>query len=255
MTPQPPSPLVIGHRGARRLAVENTMESLRIALDLGADGVEFDVQQTADGELVLFHDDDLQRLANRPGAVTALTWRELRAMALGDGELQTQRVAHLDEVLELVAGRKVHVNAELKVNGHDRSGGMHLADAFVRRMEAVEKGDWLISSFNQPPLAQVAQARTGRPLAALVDEKPPGDFWSLTERNAELDWPIASLNPHVSLVNPQHLALWRAQGWQVWPWTVNTPRDWEYLCDEAITAIITDDPHGLLHFLRRHGKR
>ncbi len=255
MTRQAPAPLVIGHRGARRLAVENTLESLRIALDLGADGVEFDVQQTADGELVLFHDDDLQRLANRPGAVTELPWSDLRKMTLGDGQLQTQRVAHLDEVLELFEGRKVHVNAELKVNGHDSSGGLHLADAFVRRMERVRGGDWLISSFNEAPLAQVARAQIARPLAALVDEKPPGDFWSLTERIAERAWPIASVNPHVSLVNPERLALWRAQAWQVWSWTVNTPREWEYLCDEAVTAIITDAPGDLLHFLLRHGKR
>lgn len=248
-------PLVIGHRGARRLAVENTLESLRIALDLGADGVEFDVQRTADGELVLFHDDDLQRLANRPQAVTALTWRELRAMPLGDGLLQTQRVAHFDEVLELLAGRGAHVNAELKVNGGDPSGGLHLADAFVRRMEAVQDGRWLISSFQRAPLAQVARAGVTRPLAALIDEVAPCDFWSLADHEAELDWPVASVNPHFSLVNSERLALWRAQGWRVSAWTVNTPRDWEYLCDAEVTAIITDEPGDLLHFLRRHGKR
>ncbi len=249
------TPLVIGHRGARRLAVENTLESLRIALDLGADGVEFDVQLTADGELVLFHDDDLQRLANRPDAVTALAWRDLRAMAIGDGDLRTQRVTHFDEALELLTGRNVHVNAELKVNGNDRSGGLHLADAFARQMEGVGDGHWLISSFNKAPLAQVARAQIARPLAALVDDKPPGDFWPLTERTAELDWPVASINPHVALVNAERLTLWRAQAWQIWTWTVNTPRAWEYLCEQAVSAIITDDPDGLLHFLRRHGKR
>ena len=204
---------------------------------------------------MLFHDDDLQRLANRPDAVNALTWRDLRAMTLGDGHLQTQRPAHFDEVLELLAGRKAHVNAELKVNGGDRSGGLYLADAFVRRLEQVDGGDWLVSSFNLAPLAQVARAQIGRPLAALVDEKPPGDFWHLTERPAELDWTIASVNPHEALVTADRLALWRTQGWQVWTWTVNAPRQWEYLCDAAITAIITDAPDTLLHFLRRHGKR
>ncbi len=249
------SPLVIAHRGARRLAVENTLESLRIALDLGADGVEFDVQLTADGELVLFHDDDLQRLANRPDAVTALAWRDLRAMSLGDRDLRTQRVAHLDEVLELVAGRAVHINAELKVNGGDSSGGLYLADAFARRMEGVRDGHWLISSFHAAPLAQVARAQIASPLAALVDEAPPCDFWSLTERVAEMQWKVASVNPHASLINAERLALWRAQDFQVWAWTVNTARQWEYLCEQAISAIITDEPDGLLHFLRRHGKR
>lgn len=248
-------PLVIGHRGARRLAVENTLESLRIALDLGADGVEFDIQRTADGELVLFHDDDLQRLANRPQAVTELTWRELRAMPLGDGALQKQRVAHLDEAIELLAGRGAHVNAELKVNSHDASGGLHLADAFLRRMESVSDPRWLISSFNAAPLAQLARARLDRPLAALVDQLPPCDFWPLIEHEAELEFHLASLNPHVSLVNAERLALWRAQDWRVWVWTVNTPREWEYLCESAVSAIITDEPDALLQFLRRHGKR
>ena len=91
--------------------------------------------------------------------MTALAWRDLRAMTIGDGELRTQRVTHLDEALELLTGRNVHINAELKVNGNDRSGGLHLADAFARRMEGVRDGNWLISSFNKAPLAQVARAQ------------------------------------------------------------------------------------------------
>ena len=150
------TPFVIGHRGARRHAVENTREALRIALALGADGVEFDVQLSADGELVLFHDDDLTRLANRPEFLTDLTWRELRDVTLGDGALKVQRPCHLDEALELLVGRKVQVNAELKVNSRDRSGGLYLADAFARRMEQVADADWLVSSFDAAPLAQLS---------------------------------------------------------------------------------------------------
>lgn len=256
-SPHPPrlEPWVIGHRGARRLAVENTLESLRIALADGADGVEFDVQRTADGELVLFHDDDLRRLAGRPEALVSLPWRVLRDLPLRDGQLQPQRIAHFDAVLELLADYpRALVNAELKVNLHDPSGGRHLADGFVRRMERHPGVGWLVSSFDAAPLVHAHAAGLTLPLAALVDAQPPCDFWPLTTR-AEADVPLASVNPHVSLVNADRLALWREKSWQVWAWTVNAPRQWEALTEQGVTALITDEPDQLLHFLRRHGKR
>lgn len=68
-------PLNLGHRGARALAPENTLAGMRAGMAAGADGVEFDVQRTADGHLVVFHDDDLRRICNVSGRIVAAPWR------------------------------------------------------------------------------------------------------------------------------------------------------------------------------------
>lgn len=286
----------LGHRGARRLAVENSLESLRIAIAEGADGVEFDVQRTSDGELVLFHDDDLARLCGVPAPVGALTWRQLRDLPQRAQGLSEQRVAHLDEVIELFDGRPHSVNAELKVvtaeprpagpsarrPGRD-GAGLALAEAFVRRMAAVDTRTWVVSSFHRSPLDRVQQAAAGLRLGALVEAAPTGpdavgDWASIVEgiellpllptapahaagpRRDALGMPppataLFSLHPEGRLVSAERLARWRSRGWQVWPWTVNDPRQWLRLAELGVDALITDDPGGLVRWLDRNRLR
>lgn len=246
--------LVIGHRGARKLAVENTLESIRIALAEGAHGVEFDVQQTADGELVLFHDDDLRRLAHREGRVTALTWREVRTLCLRQPGLADQPVAHLDEVLELLDARQATFNAELKVDPATGTG-VRLAETFARRVEGQDMTRCLVSSFQRAPLQRLHDGGAGLKLAALIEGRPPCDWWALAEEKPDRGAKdlahqpgiaLTSVNPAHGLVNPDRLARWRASGWQVWTWTVNGPRHWEAMLQAGVDAIITDDPGGLV---------
>jgi glycerophosphoryl diester phosphodiesterase len=234
-------PLVIGHRGARRLAIENTLESLRIALAEGADGVEFDVQRTADGELVLFHDDSLRRLCGQRGRVTQLPWRELRGLRLRQDGLPEARIAHLDEVLELLAGSGASVDCELKaVSGN----GPRLAEAVLPKLLQVDVARWWVSSFDAATLRRLADVQAPVRLAALVD-RLPCDFSPL-KKGTPPAHPIASVNPAWQLVNPDRLAAWRGHGWQVWPWTVNAPRAWDELREAGVDAIITDLPGELV---------
>ncbi len=79
-------PLVIGHRGFASRFPENTLLSFREALSAGADGVECDVQKTADGRYVVIHDPDLERVSGRAQAVASLTLRELSSVDVGRGE-------------------------------------------------------------------------------------------------------------------------------------------------------------------------
>jgi glycerophosphoryl diester phosphodiesterase len=263
-----PLPRVIGHRGARRLAVENTLEALRIALAEGADGVEFDVQLTQDGELVLFHDDHLLRLARRPGRVTERTWRDLRAMPLHETGLATQPIAHLDEALELLDAKNAWVNAEIKVDGH-AGDGVALAEALGRRLEGLDTSRWLVSSFRRAPIQRLHDASSGLALAALIEAHAPlrlpklprmarpiapsdADWWPLADEGQVHGLRLASVNPSHTLVNDERMARWRDAGWQVWPWTVNGPRHWEAMLLAGVDAIITDDPGGLVHELARN---
>lgn len=76
-------PLVIGHRGASRLAPENTMAAFRLALESGADGVEFDVRLTRDGIPIIIHDDNLRRTGNSTERIAALSLEELKLYDVG----------------------------------------------------------------------------------------------------------------------------------------------------------------------------
>src|SRR5882757_8311365 len=90
------NPLVIGHRGASTNVIENTVEAFARARADGADGVELDVSLCATGEVVVFHDDDLRRLANRLERVDALSLAALRDVKLPAGG----RIPTLDEAFE-----------------------------------------------------------------------------------------------------------------------------------------------------------
>ena len=249
--PQPIArPRVIGHRGARRLAIENTLESLRIALEEGADGVEFDVQRSADGELFIFHDDDLRRLCGLEGCPADLRWRDLRALQLKSGDLPHGRIPHLDEVIDLLPAQKVQINAELKVDkARGRDNGRPLAEAFARRMRGVDTGDWLVSSFERMPLEVLSGMELGVRLAALVEQEPCA--WQGLAAQDLAPFPLVSINPEWPLVTAERLAKWRTQGWQVWTWTANDAYTWFALMQHGVDALITDDPGGLVRFLER----
>lgn len=249
---------VIGHRGARRLAVENSLESLRLALHEGADGIEFDVQRTADGELVLFHDEDLQRLCGRPGAIRQLPWRDVRSLVVRDKGLRDQPIAHLDQLLDLVVGGKWLVNAELKLGG-GRDDGLALAETFARRVRDLDLGQWIVSSFARLPLRRLAEGGLPVPLGALID-RAPCDWQdlrlapkpTLEPQPLTVEFPLASVHPQVDLVDEARMARWRTAGWQVHVWTVNHPRQWEALAGLRVDGVITDDPLALLAWIDRN---
>lgn len=92
--------IVIGHRGAAGLELENTLASLRHAVELGVDGVEFDVRLTRDRHLVLCHDRDLSRVSNSKARIVDLSLEELKLIKLLNGET----VPTLDEALDCLRG-------------------------------------------------------------------------------------------------------------------------------------------------------
>jgi hypothetical protein len=109
LDPSWPAFLRIGHRGAGALAPENTLRGIEAALHYGVEMVEVDVRSSADGVLVLMHDDDLRRTTGREGRVSASTLAELRSLTVGTDE----RIPTLEEALALLRGRAL-VNLDQK---------------------------------------------------------------------------------------------------------------------------------------------
>ncbi|MBI5608353.1 MAG: glycerophosphodiester phosphodiesterase [Deltaproteobacteria bacterium] len=239
---------VIGHRGARQLAVENSMAALQVALSEGADGVECDVQLSADGEPVLFHDDDLRRLTGDRRRLAQVSWRELRGLRQRVSGLQPQPLAHLDELLEWAALRPLRLNVELKVAA--KVPARPLVETLLRRIGECAPDGWVFSSFDRGALDLLGQGaplwRRGALVAGERDLRAIGDLGE-----------IGQVHPGAGLLSAGRLQEWQAQGWPVWPWTLNGPEAWQRALElagpPAIEAIITDDPSGLRRFVEQHG--
>ncbi len=110
---------VIGHRGAAGLAPENTFAGFDLALELGVDGLETDVQRTKDGKLVLFHDDRLDKTTNGTGVLQETSWQELQQLDAGswfDTKYTGERVPLLLEALKRY-GARTYFDLEVKQIG------------------------------------------------------------------------------------------------------------------------------------------
>ena len=110
-------PIIVGHRGAQGLAPENTLAAFRAAADLNIDGVEFDVMRTADGHLVVFHDDEVERTTNGSGLIYDLTLAQVKALDAGshfDPRFVGERVPTLEELFDFLKGTDLLIFLELK---------------------------------------------------------------------------------------------------------------------------------------------
>lgn len=233
-------PLVYGHRGASAHALENTMTAFARAHADGADGIELDVRLTADGELAVFHDDDLERIAGRPGRVEEMRWRELAAVELPGGE----RIPRLDEVLGETGA--LLVNVEIKPPGWRRLRAVVTrVAACVARAGAHERV--LVSSFDVAAVAVVRRATDLR--CGLL-------FHARQRRPLRRAWLAPVIRPHALhpervLVDRASLDGWRAHGYAVNVWTVDDPDEVRRLAALGVDAIISNDPAAAANALRR----
>ncbi len=109
----------IAHRGASGYFPENTNISFLKAIEMGATGIETDVHLTKDGELVLIHDEKVDRTTNGTGFVKDLTYKEIRELDAGswyDEKFKNEKIPHLEELLEIIAKEDIILNIELKNN-------------------------------------------------------------------------------------------------------------------------------------------
>ena len=226
-------PLVIAHRGASAHALENTIAAFRRARADGADGVELDVLLCRTGEVIVFHDDDLRRLAGRPERVEALPLAALREVRLAGGAL----ISTLDEVLDEI-GLDLLVNVELKVR--ETQSGRRLAGAvaaLLGRRGGGRRG--LVSSFHPVALGLFRAARRDCPTALLYG--PAQSRW-LREAWARFALRPLALHPEHTLVDDASIRRWHAEGHAVHTWTVDDPTELSRVVACGVDGIITNDP-------------
>lgn len=213
----------MGHRP------ENTLASFQLALDMGCPWLELDVY-AVEGELVVIHDDTLERTTNGRGNVMDKSFAELRALDAGDGQL----IPTLTEVIELVNRRAV-INIELKGPGTAAPVSRLLDDRCARGWSP---DDFLISSFKHDELALASPAyRRG----ALFGRRSRADPVAAARR---LDaW---SINLDLAMVTREIVDRAHAAGFKLLVYTVNEPDDIDRMRALGVDGIFTNFPDRVL---------
>lgn len=229
-------PIIVGHRGARGLAPENTLAAFRVAADLKIDGVEFDVQRTADGELIVFHDDGLDRVTNGSGLVYEKTWAEIKALDAGRHfapQFAGEPVPTLRETLDYLRATDLLLFVELKDPWRFPQMEAGVV-ALIRELGLQERTQ--IRSFYHAALHVVHHIAPEIALSEL--------WWDRLPEDGEVTF--KTINAFYPLYTPENIAHIHARGQQVTAWTVNDLDAARELIDAGIDGLTTDYPDRLL---------
>lgn len=220
------------HRGASKQFPENTLGAFRRAAELGADGIELDVSLSADGRVIVMHDNTVDRTTDGHGEIADLTWDEIRRLDCGMGE----HPPLLSDVLELLRGNSLLLNMEIKAGLNPRGfdGLEEKAVALVHEFGLTSRT--LYSSFNHPALMRVHELDHNAPVGLLYSCRMVRDWDYAKAIGAE------ALHPHfASLRDPGFMKNAAEAGIIVRPWTVDDPEDMRLFLSQG-AEIITNLP-------------
>ena len=223
--------VVMAHRGASAEAPENTMAAFQLAIECGADWIELDVQESADGEVIVMHDSDFMKQSRNPLKVWEANRNQLADIDIGswfDHSFSDQRVPTLAEVLELCRDR-VGVNIELKYYGHEDQ----LEARVVAVVEKANMSDQVkVMSLKKKGVAETKAIRPQWQCGLLLSvhagdlKKIDADFLAINRKFATREF-----------VRRAHDA-----GKKVYVWTVNDPASMSQMLNRGVDGLLTDRP-------------
>lgn len=231
---------ILAHRGASADFPENTLEAFRGAMEQGADGVELDVIRCGSGELVVCHDEWLDRLAGLHWDVRQTPWRKLKRLDVGSRlGFAPARIPLLDEVFDLLPS-SMAINVELKCIEMDDRG---LALAVAERVHDRHLAERVfLSSFDPYCLVRVARAYPHLKRGYLIDPDlpwiPQAWFWLPITA-------LTSVHPHFSQVTAERVNRWHRRGWSLAVWTVDDIDEARRLRALGVDDLITNRPGAL----------
>ncbi len=232
--------MVIGHRGACKEAPENTLASFELALDAGAEMVEFDVHKTLDNHLVVIHDKSTARTSDVDIDVQTSTLEEIQQIRLENG----LQIPTLEELFVKFKG-KLFFQIEVKQRG---------IGPYV--MDLIEKyslhNECIISSFMHSTLLYYKKSKKKLLLASLEPTKFHKRF-----HNPPVNWMLNStkilgfggFHPEYKLVTPIIVKNAHSKNLFVNTWTSDKPEEWDYLIKCGVDGIMTNYPRELFKFL------
>lgn len=240
-------PLVIAHRGGKKWAPENTMAAFAKSLKAGADGVELDIHRCKSGELVVIHDETLDRTTDGKGFIKDKTWSELKNLSAGKWygeEFAEEKLPLLTDVLKLADGKMI-VNIEIKNSPIEYPG---IEDDLAKVLAGYKyPHKILISSFDHELIRRVHK-KMPHIEAAFLDAGIVADVGKYANSIGAKAWNAGYSEMRADAVERAHKA-----GVAVNVWTVDGTKHWNDMLEMKVDGIVTDDPAGLIHHLKQHG--
>jgi len=254
----PPQLSLQAHRGAAGLAPENTLAAFRMAIDLGADAAELDLQATKDGVVVVIHDDTVDRTTDGRGRIGDLTLADIKRLDAGakfGAPFRGERVPTLRELIDLVkagGNDRFRLNLEIKF-AEGREG--QPADLEKRVLAVLRQTGFLdrviTQSFHHASATKMKRLAPSIPAGLLVGQRrQPADPVAIVRQHG-----VDYYAPHYSLVTPDLLRRLHDAGIPVVTWTVNDPADMRRLLAMGLGALpgdgmISDYPDRLVGLRR-----
>ena len=228
---------IFAHKGASGYAPENTLEAFRLAMEQGADGIELDVHLTKDGEVVVIHDETIDRTGNGQGNVRDYTLEELKKFSFHNRmeKYKGVQIPTLKEVLDLVKNSQMKVNIELKTGIYWYEGIEEKTMDIVKTMGMEDRV--IYSSFNHYSIQKVLEQNSDAETAYLFSDVP------LNMEKYAKDTGVKGLHPAVyHLKMADFLETYLKSGLKVRVWTVNNKEDMKMFMDAGVDAVITNYP-------------
>jgi glycerophosphoryl diester phosphodiesterase len=245
---------------------ENTLPAFRYAIAQGVDALEMDMAVTKDNVVVVSHDPFLEQSVCTGAAgkalIRSLTLAQVREWDCGavrnprfpkQETVPGTRIPTLDEVFDLAPLGTFDFNIETKIfkEHPEYSPGpeefLHLVLARIRAHNVENRV--ILQSFDFRTLVEMRRVAPEIRISALL-EFEPADFLA-AGREAKADM----ISPEVAMATPERVHAAHAAGLQVVPWTANEPKAWDKLIAAGVDAIISDDPAGLIAYLKARGRR
>jgi glycerophosphoryl diester phosphodiesterase len=267
MTCQAAGPVLVhGHRGARALRPENTLPAFEYAIQIGVDVLEMDMAVTKDDVIVISHDSVINPAictgGGTPRPIRSMTLAELRKWDCGalrnpgypqQTPVPGTPIPTLDEVLSLADRGTFDFNIETKIE-ESKPDLAPTPRRFVELMLAIVRKHKL----EDRVILQSFDFRTLREMHALE----PRIRLSALIKNPFSNWVQIAKDTGATIISPERRITWTSKvksahkaGLQVVPWTANQPDEWQSLIKKGVDAIITDDPAGLVAYLKSKGLR
>ena len=228
---------IFAHRGASAYAPENTVEAFALAMEQGADGIELDVQMTKDGQVVVIHDEIIDRVSDGTGAVRDYTLEELKKFHFSNHmeNYENAVIPTLNEVLDLIKPSNMLLNIELK------TGIYWYSNLEEKTMELVKEAGMedrvIYSSFNHYSIKKILELDSHAECAFLYS-----DVILNVDKYAK-NAGVCGLHPAVyHLKMAEFLKEYQESGLKVRVWTVNKKEDMERFIKADLEAVITNYP-------------
>jgi glycerophosphoryl diester phosphodiesterase len=239
-------PLVLAHRGFSDAAPENTMAAFEAARRAGADGIEFDVQRTRDGELVVIHDQTVDRTTNGTGQVQDFTYKQLQGLDAGSWfhpSFHGERIPLLQDVLEWGYTQRMLLNVELK------TGSVPDPDLIKKTVQLIQDHNVseqvLISSFD-PASLHMVKALNPKLRIGLLYEKRLAKPWEYA-----LWMGAFAIHPRYTHITSDLVEACHSRHIRINTWTVNTLKGMRRMVNLGVDAIITNYPDRMRELLKR----